>query len=135
MTVSYDAVGADGLAAMIGSLVDQNLTRVPDRRRLLRGGVVALAATDAGVAVTLRMSPGAVLVEHGADPRAEVLVRARGEDLLTLAAAPLRGGLPDALTPEGRDVVAALLTGRVRIRGLVRHPLLVRRLTMLLSAT
>ena len=62
-------------------------------------------------------------------------MRARGDACSTLAAAPLRGGLPDALTPEGRAVVAALLTGRVRIRGLVRRPLLVRRLTMLLSAT
>ncbi|HYJ60719.1 MAG TPA: hypothetical protein VE032_04560 [Actinomycetota bacterium] len=134
MTVTYDAADPKGLAAMIGALIDQNLARDPDRRRLLRPGVAALAASDAAVAVTLRMSPGTVLVEHGADPRAQVLVRATGERLLALAAAPLRGGLPDALAPAGRAVLADLAAGRVRIRGLLRHPLLVRRLTLLLSA-
>jgi len=135
VTVTYDAADPAGLASMIGSLIEQNLARDPDRRRLLRRGIAALAATDAGVAVTLRMSPGAVLVEHGADPRAQVLVRATGARLLTLAAAPLRGGLPDPVSRQGRAVLADVATGRVRIRGLVRHPLLVRRVTLLMSAT
>jgi hypothetical protein len=68
------------------------------------------------------------------DPAARVVVRADSLRLLELAAAPLRFGLPDVFTPEGRAVLAAIATGRVRVRGLVLRLPAVRRLTMLLSA-
>jgi hypothetical protein len=54
--------------------------------------------------------------------------------LLVLAGVPLRFGLPDVLTSDGRRVVTRILRRRIRVRGLVRHLPTVRRLTMLLSA-
>ncbi|MEP7060091.1 MAG: hypothetical protein ABI828_05110, partial [Actinomycetota bacterium] len=66
---------------------------------------------------------------------ARVRVRADSALLLGIAGAPLRFGLPDMFTSPGRAVLADILRGRVRIRGLFRHPLLVSRLTRLLSAS
>jgi hypothetical protein len=123
-----------GLVAVLGDLLSANLERDPARRRLLRVEVSVLRAIDAGVAVTVRCSPSGVVVAAGADPAAPVVVRADAPLLLELAAAPLRFGLPDAFTPEGRAVLAAIATGRVRVRGLVLRLPAVRRLTMLLSA-
>ncbi len=53
--------------------------------------------------------------------------------LLDLTTAPLRFGLPDVMTSEGRAVVRDLLVRRLRIGGLLRHPLRLARLTQLLS--
>lgn len=124
----------NGLASMVADLVDQNLVRDPRRRRLLRPAVVALTATDAGVGATIRISRVGVEVANGADARAHLEVAADAHQLLDLVTVPLRLGVPDVCTVRGREVVWALLEGRLRVRGLLRHPLRLVRLNRLLSA-
>jgi regulator of RNase E activity RraA len=122
-----------GITDLIDGLVRQNLRRDPTRR-LLPGDVVTIEAVDADVAVSIRPSPGGIAVVDGRDPGARVVVSAASTTLLELAGAPLRFGLPDALTHDGRALIGDLLTKRIRVRGLIRHLGTVRRLTMLLSA-
>jgi regulator of RNase E activity RraA len=122
-----------GITELIDGLVRQNLRRDPTRR-LLPGDVVTIEAVDADVAVSIRPSPGGIAVLDGHDPGARVVVSAASTTLLELAGAPLRFGLPDALTHDGRALIGDLLTKRIRVRGLIRHLGTVRRLTMLLSA-
>jgi hypothetical protein len=122
-----------GLAQMLDDLVRQNLERDPTRRRLLRPSTAVIEVPDAGVVVTVRIRPSGVEVSDGAVP-VPVRVRADADRLLALAAVPLRFGLPDPLTAEGRSVIADLAFGRVKVRGLLFRLPTVRRLTMLLSA-
>ena len=131
----------DAFRALVQGLIDANLAREPARAlRVSRREAASLVATDADVAVTIQMlpgarrSPGSVLVHDGRDPWAEVVVLAEGIALLELAATPLRFDLPDVTTTEGRDVVRQLLSGRIRVHGMIRHLGTVRRLSMLLSA-
>ena len=42
----------NGLASMVGDLIEQNLARKPSRARLLTGGSATLVAPDAGVEAT-----------------------------------------------------------------------------------
>lgn len=134
MTVAYSNGEPSGLASMLGTLIEQNLSRDPPRRRLLRPAVYAMSALDAGVDVTVRVEPGRVTVTEGADPSAHVAVATDAERLLALAAAPLRFGLPDPLSAEGWRVLRDLLVRRLRVRGLLRHPRRLARLALLLSA-
>jgi hypothetical protein len=122
-----------GLAGLLVGLLIQNLERDPSRRRLLRGGTVVIAATDAGTAVRLELVAQLPWVE-GWPLDAPVEVRTTSATLLELSAAPLRFGLPDLFATDGRRIVGGIVRGRIRIRGLVRHLATVRRLTMLLSA-
>jgi hypothetical protein len=131
----------DAFRELVQGLIDANLARAPERAlRLSRREAASLVATDADVAVTIQMlpgarrSPGSVLVHDGRDPWAEVVVRAEGIALLELAATPLRFDLPDVTTAAGRDVLMQLVRGRIRVHGMVRHLGTVRRLSMLLSA-
>ena len=129
------AHGDAGLAAMLDDLIAQNLARDPARRQLLRRPLRAvIEVPDAAVFASLRIGRGDVVVCDGDDPRAPVRVRADGMRVLALASVPLRSGLPDVVSREGRAVVLDLLTGRIRVRGIVRHLGDVRRLTSLLSA-
>ncbi|HUL84760.1 MAG TPA: hypothetical protein VLX89_04495 [Actinomycetota bacterium] len=134
MSVTFRRDDPVGLVAIVGDLLAANLERDPGRRRLLRDESSVLRAIDAGVGVTVRCTRRGVVVAAGADPGARVVVVASAARLLQLAAAPLRFGVPDALTPEGRAVLADILAGRVRVHGLLRRLPAVRRLTMLLSA-
>ena len=83
--------------------------------------------------ITLRIDPGSVLVIGGDDRRATVSVTADSGRLLALTATPLRFGLPDPLRPEGRAVIGDIVSGRIRVRGMLVHLRRLARLTMLLS--
>ena len=133
MIVTVVGPEPSGLASMVAELIEQNLARDPERLRLLHPSVAVLDAPDAEVTVFLRIDPEGVRVGDGDVPDAHVRIRSNSGRLLDLTTAPLRFGLPDALTPEGRAIVRDLLARRLRIRGLLRHPLLLARLTKLLS--
>jgi hypothetical protein len=133
--VTIRVVGGEpsGLASMVADLIEQNLSRDPARRALLRPSVAVLDAPDADVTVFLRIERDGVGVGDGDVPDAHLRIRSDSGRLLDLTTAPLRWGLPDPLRPEGRAIVGDLLRGRIRIRGLLRHPLRLARLTKLLS--
>ena len=133
MTVTVVASDPSGLALLVADLIEQNLARDPGRRTLLRPIVAVLDAPDADVTVFLRIVPDDVRIGDGEVPDAHLRIRASSERLLDLTTAPLLFGLPDPLRPEGRTIVVDLLRGRIRIRGLLLHPLRLARLTKLLS--
>jgi hypothetical protein len=134
MIVVFGDADPNGLAAMLGTLIEQNLLRDPARRDLLRPAVVTVTATDADVGVTLRIGHGGLEVVNGIDPHPQLDVSTDSHRLLELASVPLRLGLPDVLDARGRGVITSVLRRRLRVRGLLRHPLLLTRLNRLLSA-
>lgn len=133
MTIKVVGGEPSGLASMVADLIEQNLARDPTRTALLRRSVAVLDAPDADVTVFLRIERDGVRVGDGDVPDAHLRIRSDSGRLLDLTTAPLRAGLPDPLRPEGRAIVGDLLRGRIRIRGLLRHPLRLARLTKLLS--
>lgn len=137
MSVRVEYLGEDpsGLATMVGGLIEANLERDPGRAALLRRALVGIVARDAGVAITVRLAPGRVTVADGLLGRPQLVVRTDSETLTELSAAPLTMGLPDARTAEGRTVLGRLRDGRLRVEGMLRHPVLLSRLNRLLSVS
>jgi hypothetical protein len=135
MNVVYADQEPNGLAAMVGGLIEANLRQHPDRRSLLRPAVVVLAASDAGVSVRIALSPNRVAVSNGPSRpgRPQVRVRADAESLLLLSSAPLRFGMPDPFSRDGRRVLSKIVRREIRISGLIAHPLTVARFSRLLS--
>jgi hypothetical protein len=131
--VEYLDQDPSGLATMIGGLIEGNLAAHPDRVGLLKPAVVGIVATDAGVAITLRLAPSRITVADGLLGRPQLIVEADSETLTDLTASPLRLGFPDAMTSDGRQVTGKLLRRDMRVRGLVRHPGVASRLNRLLS--
>jgi hypothetical protein len=131
--VDYADQDPNGLAAMIGGLIEGNLANHPGRERLLRPAVVGIVADDAGVGITLRIAPGRVMVANGVTGNPAVLVRTDSGTLTELSSAPLRFGFPDAITREGRAITRKLRNGELRVKGLSKHPGVVSRLNRLLS--
>lgn len=127
---------ASGLGAMLGGLLQGNLDAHPARARLVRGarGTVNITATDAGASCGLRFTGSAIDVSD-AHPRADLDIATTSEILMGLTAVPLRFGLPDALTAEGRRVVGLLASRKLRVRGLVQHLGLMARVQRLLAVS
>jgi hypothetical protein len=132
--VRYEDPEPIGLAELLGRLIEQNLARDPSRSRLLRPALVTIEATDAEVGATLRFGRGDVRVSMTPTHDAPIRIRAEGRRLFDMVASKTRFGLPDTFSPDGRAVIGAILTGKIRVRGLVTRLPALRRLTMLLSA-
>lgn len=133
--VLLDGADPSGLAELIAGLLEQHLARDPARAEHLHPSVVALVVPDAQVSVTVWLAPGSIRVADGADAGAHIRIVAPADRLVALSAAPLRAGLPDPMRAEGRAALADVLTGRVRVRGMLRHPRRLARFTSLLSVS
>jgi hypothetical protein len=136
MTVEVVLAGRDpsGLAHLLASLLEANLDRDPRRVRLVRPAVVELDAADAGVVVTVRLRRGRVEVADGpANPGAHLRIRGGSHDLLALSSAPLLLGFPSPFRRSGRQVLGQVAGRRVRIAGMLRHPVALSRFARLLS--
>jgi hypothetical protein len=132
--VEYPDPEPSGLAQMLGGLIEGNLTAHPERESLLaRPSTYAIRATDVGVDVSIRLSPGQAVVRNGVVGRPQVLVETDSETLIGLSSMPLKFGLPDVMTKEGREVNRKLMKGQLKVRGLLRHPGKLARLNKLLS--
>lgn len=135
----------NGLADMLGRLLEANLAADPGRERLLRTATVVLQASDAEVAARLDLSPGEVRVANlslsavaeppagSTGPAPELWIRANAGDLVILAGAPLLLGVPSPFRRDGREVLRRIATRRVRVSGMLRHPLVLSRFARLLS--
>jgi hypothetical protein len=132
--VQYPDPEPNGLATMMGGLIEANLTAHPERSALLlKRATYAIQAPDVDVAVSIRLYRGTVTVRNGVVGRPDVLIRANSDDLVGMSAVPLRFGLPDLRTKEGRDVNRKFLKGQLKVKGLLRHPGKLARLNKLMS--
>jgi hypothetical protein len=134
VTVRFPDAEPNGLADLVGRLIETNLEAEPDRRALLRDTVVLLTASDAAIEATVALSSAGVEVSNGrAASRPHLVIDADAYDLIELAGAPLRFGFPDVVHPQGRSVVRGIATRHVRVSGMLRHPIRLSRFTRLLS--
>jgi hypothetical protein len=134
VTVSFADAEPNGLADLVGRLIEANLERRPDRRALLRPSVVELVATDADTAATIVLSASGVEISNAAGSRTPHLrVVAGADDLLELSTTPLRFGFPDAFDARGRSILRRIANRDVRVSGMLRHPIRLSRFTRLLS--
>lgn len=122
--------GENGLAIMMATLMSQNLEDHPERRpafeRLV--GRVAIVAEDAGVALTMEMQGGRVIVHDGIVGIPDLTIRGDSEIIADMSRMETgRFGLPDPRGEVNRAMVAALRKKKLRIYGLpAALPLLAR---------
>jgi hypothetical protein len=128
--------GVDGLGAIVADLLSDNLED-GSRATLLLGGrwSARLAVHDADSVIVITVGDGRVEVGATGSMKPELAIRTDGDTLMEIPETPLWSGLPDPRRPAGRALLAKIRTGELRINGLLRHPLLLRRLLRLLSTT
>jgi hypothetical protein len=133
------APGAEdnGFANMLSEMIRQNLVDHPHKRRDFDRmlGRVAIVVEDAGVAVTLRFERGRLTVHDGIAGIPDVTVRADADDVTKMSLVELLPvvGLPDPRRPNARAVIEASRAGRIRMYGALGSPMLVVRLTRVMS--
>jgi hypothetical protein len=134
VTVEYPDPEPNGLASMLGGLFEANVAAHPERKRLLSNvATYGVRAADIGVEASFRLAPGKITVRNGIIGKPDIMVETDADTLVGLSSVPLKFGLPDVTTKEGREVNRKLLKRRLRVRGLLLHPGKLARLNKLLS--
>ncbi len=125
----------NGMANMLAELMRTNIATSCYKSlcfRLLKA-TVGIRVPDAEVSATLVFNRGTCVVYDGIEGNTDVTIEADSEDLLALSNVNLVAGMPFYLDAAGRDVLVKSLTRRVKIDGLVFHPVTMNLLTIVLS--
>ena len=124
----------EGLPVMLADLIKGNLERDPKRASLITGepGRVNITVTDAEVQCGLLFT-GRNLSIGSPLPDPDLSFTCASDVLMSLTNVPLRFGLPDQMTKEGRQVSTWLMNGTLKVVGLPKHLKLMIRLQRLFT--
>jgi hypothetical protein len=122
-------------AGILSDLLTANLTQRPEKRAVYDNmrGTVAIDLVDIETAVTLVFAAGKLRIEEGIVGRPEIVIRTASDRVMDLNALRIVCGLPWYFDEAGRRVLCHLVSGRLKIRGLFTHPLLLTQLTKIMS--
>lgn len=131
------AEGADevGLAVMLQDLIVQNLEQNPhklkDFSRLTIG--FGLIVTDAEVEMTMDFTGGKLVLHPGIHDKAKVLIALETEMVMSMSNLQIKGGMPYYFDETGLEVLKAMISRRIAVKGMFAHFPSMIRLTRVLS--
>ena len=124
-----DGAGEIGLAVMLQDLMVQNIEQNP--HKLTDFGKlnisIGLEVSDADLKLTLDFAKSSLAIRPGLAGRPALNIRADSATVMNLSNQKIKWGLPYYFDETGRDILAAMRSGRLRVRGMLTHlPSLIR---------
>ena len=125
------AAGAQeiGLAAMLQDLIVQNIEQNPhklaDFNKL--DIAVGLDVADVDIKLTLVFSHNALTIEPGIRGQPNLIISADSATVMNLSNQKIKWGLPYYFDETGKEIMAAMKSGRLKVKGMLSHfPSLIR---------
>jgi hypothetical protein len=122
-------------AGILADLLTGNLAQSTAKQAVFRRmrGTVVIDLADIETAVTLVFEGGRLRIEAGISAGPDLLLRMASDRVTDLNALKIVGGLPWYFDEAGRRVLNHLFSGRLEISGMFAHPILLTRLTKIMS--
>jgi hypothetical protein len=121
---------------MLGGLIEANVESRPEKRadfEKLRARV-GVFVTDIEEGVTLDFQNGHLLVHNGLQPGRDLTIRADAGTVMQLSSVKIGfAGMPNYFDSAGREVVAKMLRGKLRIEGIMGNLTTLNQVTRLFS--
>lgn len=121
-TVEYADAEPSAFAAMLGGLIEANIESRREKKRDFDAlkAKVGIWVTDIDEGVTLDFKGGALVVHNGLVGGRDLTIRAGADTVMSLSNLKIGlFGMPVYYDTVGREVAGKLLTGRLRVDGLV----------------
>ena len=124
-----------GMATMIADIIKGNLKDKPKREKDFNAlnGNIYMQAEDADVDMTMVFKKGSLIVHNGKIGKPKISIVTDSHTLLDLANLNVKFGLPNYFDEMGRGVIKKLLTRKLKVKGLLTHPIVLTRFTKLMS--
>ncbi len=122
-------------SSILASLLEENLEQKPHKMRTFNSliGVIAIEVTDIEATVYLTFSGGKVVIDKSVEVKPQIVVKAESEKIMGLNFISIKLGLPYYFDQAGRTVIKQLLSGQIKIKGMLLHPIIITKLTKVLS--
>ncbi|HET7420102.1 MAG TPA: SCP2 sterol-binding domain-containing protein [Candidatus Dormibacteraeota bacterium] len=120
--VEYSDREPSAFAEMLGGLIEANVQASPAKRKDFDSlaARVGIWVTDIDEGVTLDFQSGHLVVHNGLEPRRDLTIRAEADTVMSLSNLKIGlFGMPVYFDGVGRGVAGKLLTGRLKIDGLL----------------
>jgi hypothetical protein len=131
-----DGEEASVFGQMLGGLIEANVESRPEKRadfEKLRARV-GVFVTDIEEGVTLDFQNGHLLVHNGLQPGRDLTIRADAGTVMQLSSVKIGfAGMPNYFDSAGREVVAKMLRGKLRIEGIMGNLTTLNQVTRLFS--
>ncbi len=134
--VEYADEEPSAFASMLGGLIKANVTSRDEKKRDFQSLVarVGIFVTDIDEGVTLDFKKGKLTVHNGLRQRRTMTIRTDAETVMSLSNLKIGLlGLPVYYDGVGRGVAAKLLTGKLRIDGLLPNVMTLNAVTRIFS--
>jgi hypothetical protein len=122
-------------SSVITDLLSSNLQQKPDKMKTFQNmwGVVALNLPDIEAAITMIFAGGRVRIEPGIVGKPDLVINSSSEKIISLNAISIKFGLPYYFDEAGITVLKQLASGELKIQGMFTHPILLTKLTKIMS--
>ena len=134
--VEYADEEPSAFASMLGGLIEANVVGRDEKKRDFESLVarVGIFVTDIDEGVTLDFKKGNLTVHNGLRPRRTITIRADAETVMSLSNLKIGLlGLPVYYDGVGRGVATKLLTGKLKIDGLLPNVMTLNTVTRIFS--
>ena len=120
---------------IVQDLLSGNINRSPAKLAVFNKtqGVAAINLSDIEAAITLIFQRGSLTIEPGIVHNPAIIIKTSYELVTDLNMLNIRWGLPYYFDEAGRRVLGHILSGRLKIKGLFSHLVLLTRLTIIMS--
>lgn len=119
------------LAELLESNLEQNPHKLMTFNKIF--GVVSIDLKDIDATVTLIFSGGKVRLEQGIVGKPDIIIRTDSDKVIGLNSISIKFGLPYYFNEAGMTVIKQLLSGELKIEGMLLHPVILTRLTKIMS--
>lgn len=122
-------------SSIVQDLLTGNVEKSASKQKVYKRmkGVAAINLPDIEAAVTLIFEKGKLTIEAGIVRNPGIIITTSYDVVTDLNLLTIRGGLPYYFDAPGRVVIGHLLHGRLKIKGMFAHNILLTRLTKLMS--
>ncbi len=120
---------------ILAELLESNLEQKPHKLRTFNKiyGVVAIDLKDIEAIVTLIFSGGRVRIEQGIIGKPDIIIKTDSDKVIGLNSITIKFGLPYYFDEAGMTVIRQILSGELKIEGMLLHPVILTRLTKIMS--
>jgi hypothetical protein len=119
------AAGAEeiGLAVMLQDLMSQNIEqhpqKLPDFKKL--NILIGVVVSDVEIELTLEFAGSILTISPGIKDRWGLHITADSATIMNLSNQRIKWGLPYYFDETGKEILAAMKNGRLKVKGMIRH--------------
>ncbi len=120
---------------IISELLSSNITQKAEKMRTFKSmyGVVAIHLVDIEAAVSLIFAGGTLSIVPGIAGKPDIIITTDSDKVMGLNLISVKFGLPYYFDKAGLTVLKQLLSGDIKIKGMLAHPILLTKLTKIMS--